>query len=147
MKNLKLKIIVLGMGVVFTSCKKTVVEQVCKKRYITSVKVLQVENSGSFDLLNGPDLRIYLAAGASSTWSYSSNVSDDVDSYPFTIAFPNRILVSNESWDFRMVDVDAIQDELVCKGNFNPHEDGISGIIKLTKDDEDVLEFIYQDEE
>lgn len=147
MKLNHFSLIVLALALLTTSCKKTVIEQVCKKRYLTSVKVLKVEDSESLDPLNGPDLRIDMATTASFSWSYSSNLSEDVNVYPITIAFPTRVLVSDESWSFQLIDEDLLVDELVCTGTFNPYENGTDGIITVSKNGVDVLEFNYEEEE
>lgn len=139
----------IGFMLVFfatTSCTKEVVVEECKKRYVTSLRVLAVFNSDDLDLLNGPDLRLDMAASASGYWSYSSNVLENVDYYPVNISFSNRFLLSHENWSFRLVDEDLTTDELICEGSFNPYNVGENGVLTITKDGVDVIELYYDEE-
>ncbi len=124
-------------------CKK---EEEAKKRYITSLKVINIPNNDEFDLLNGPDIRLDMAATGSGTWSYASNMIENVSSYPVSISFQSRFLVSDEDWDFQLVDEDLTSDEMVCFGTLNPYSEGKNGVIRITKNGEEVLHLNYEEE-
>jgi len=149
MRTLELNklVVILSFLSMITACNKTIIEQVCKKRFITAVRILQVENSGSLDLLDGPDLRLDMGPEASQNWSYSTNTADDVEAYPISISFPNPILMSEENWEFQLVDEDPLSEDLVCKDSFHPYEEGEDGVIVLRKNGQEILEFIYTEEE
>ena len=84
----------------------------CKKRYVTSVTV-QALPSG-FDLFSDPDLRCDITPSNSNYWSYISNSIDNVSGLPITFSFVSQnILLSKETWSMRLVDEDAIGEDII----------------------------------
>ena len=107
-----------------------------KKLYAQSVTVYAVEDAASLDLVGWPDLRADMATALSNTWSYSTPTLSNVEVYPQVLTFSTPILLSDEEWDFRLVDSDSsTDDDLICSARFNPLDSDISRdkLVKLTK--------------
>ena len=130
----------------FISCKKKKIEHVCKTRSIVSMKVLEIKDSDEFDLFDGPDIRIDAKISGNSNWMYSSNVSENVNVYPVNISFPKNFLITDEDWEFRIVDEDLLVDEFICQLKLNPYKLGENGIINVSKDNVNILKISYIDE-
>jgi hypothetical protein len=140
------KRIIFGfVAIIFVAagCKKEVIEE-CKKRYVVSATVIDLPSG--FDIFSGPDLRCDLATSASSYWSYPSYSVDNVTGLPITISFEKNILLSEENWDFRLVDEDPINEDIIYTDSFKPysHKDGK---IPLYKDGVKVMELNYKESE
>lgn len=83
------------------------------KRYILNVQVDQIPTVNSqgnpWDAGDNPDLQFFAKPSSASTWTYTSDENTDmaVTAPYMTTPSPTSVVLTRESWDFLMLDVDA----------------------------------------
>lgn len=90
--------------------------------YAKSVTIFTIPAT-DWDSFSSPDLKVYLSRSASSSWDYSTPELSDHSSTPVTLTFYSPVLMTDEDWDIKIVDVDSPDpdDNIYTSYGFSPY--------------------------
>ena len=106
----------------------------CTFRFASNIDVSNVpanrSNGTPWDGSDGPDLKLNFGKSSSSGYDFSTNTADNTTNA--TLTSSSSIKFTNENWKYELVDVDALGNEVITTGTFNPLQTTTTNEVVLT---------------
>ncbi len=101
----------------------------CRYRYASNIDISGVSSTRpdgtAWDAGDNPDVKVNFGKKSSSGYSYSTNTASNASSSS-TVTPSSTVKFSNEDWKYEIVDVDALGNEVMSTGIFNPITDVVT---------------------
>ncbi len=95
----------------------------CRYRHASNIDISGISSTKpdgtAWDNGDNPDVKVNFGKKSSSGYDHSTNTADNASSTA-TVTPNGTVTFSNEDWKYEIVDVDALGNEVMSTGIFNP---------------------------